>query len=579
MKTKIYIDYGMIFSDKPLSIHDYLRNIDRHTLIFVAMRLIYSGDIFSEYNAYCAEFFCAGNNHFANDCCQRLDEHIRARKDIIGLSPLTPTYILTSQSTALELLRQTFAIDTGDFVRNVPQILQEQYLFKAILLINQTICYWEESLEYEPTEAAADLFAAKLLICSTLDNFERINIENFYNVMLQTIKGYHFFKYCENSKIKEHLSVFLKNNGIKSWQEYLYEALNLIMYPLKNENGCFPIIALNSQRDGEKFLRVHSFKEATLIPLDENKDYTYFKTHPLIEMNDGTYIPISTAFCINHLYKSVYFELKRINDTFRDTSHYLKGQELLRIVTTEFSEQTLFEEYIRNTLCKHRGIKLSNNECKQKLSIDHEPDFYCRDGNNIMLFENKDIKISDKVINSKKYDLLEKELHKKLIDKSGVSQLIYNIKRIENKTFEWDSHIPNHPKVYPILVIDDSALCVPGLNYILNEEFQKQLKDNNIKIKVYPLAIVELDTLITFSNYFYSSGVRFNKLLEQYYKYISGCKRTRKIEQIMREVYYKHFPFYIFISQEVAKRPFDNIIFENICDELRETITLSNSNA
>lgn len=202
----------------------------------------------------------------------------------------------------------------------------------------------------------------------------------------------------------------------------------------------------------------------------------------------------------------------------------------------------------------------------------HEPDFYCRDGNNIMLFENKDIKISDKVISSKQYDLLESELHKKLITSKGISQLIYNIKQIERKTFQWDSRIPNNPKIYPILVIDDSSLCAPGLNYILNEEFQQQLKNEKIKIKVYPLVIVELDTLIAFANYFQLRDVRFKKLLEQYYEYISRNKKLQKIEQITRAVLHKYFPFYIFMSREIMKTPFDNAIFKTVCDELREEI-------
>lgn len=86
--------------------------------------------------------------------------------------------------------------------------------------------------------------------------------------------------------------------------------------------------------------------------------------------------------------------------------------------------------------------------------------------------------------------------------------MIYNIKQIERKTFQWDSRIPNNPKIYPILVIDDSSLCAPGLNYILNEEFQQQLINEKIKIKVYPLVIVELDTLIAFANYFQLRDVR-----------------------------------------------------------------------
>ena len=185
---------------------------------------------------------------------------------------------------------------------------------------------------------------------------------------------------------------------------------------------------------------------------------------------------------------------------------------------------------------------------------------------------NKDIKIPDKVISSKQYDLLESELHKKLITNKGVSQLIYNIKQIERNTFKWDSSIPNNPRIYPILVIDDSSLCAPGLNYILNEEFQQQLKNNNIKIKVYPLILIELDTLIAFANYFQLRDVRLKKILEQYYKYISRNKRPKKIEQIMKEVLHKYFPFYIFMSKEIVKTPFDNTMFKKVCDELRKAI-------
>ncbi len=199
----------------------------------------------------------------------------------------------------------------------------------------------------------------------------------------------------------------------------------------------------------------------------------------------------------------------------------------------------------------------------------HEPDFYLRDGNNIILFENKDIMIHDYIISSKQYDLLEQDLNKKLV-KKGIHQLIYNIKQIENKTFKWDSDLPNNPKIYPVLVIDDSSLCAPGLNYILNEVFQQQLESNNIKLKVYPLAIVELDTLIAFTNYFQLPDIRLKKLLEQYYEYISKNKRPEKIEQLMREVFHKYFPFYIFMSQEIVKTPFDNTIFEEVLDEVRE---------
>lgn len=568
MDTKIYIDYEMIFADKPFSVFDYLRHLDRQNLIGVALRLIYSDDMFSDFKDYCAEFFCAENFNFANECYRLLNEHIQENnRDITSIIPRT--YIITSQSTALELLRQTFAINIGDFVHNTPQVLQEQYLFKAILLINQSIGNWETPLEYNSNGETTNLCLAKSLLCTTLNNFGSSNFKAEYVAMLQIIKGYHFFKYCEQSKIKEHLSVFLENNGAKSWYHYLYDAIRLILFPLQNKQGNFPRIELNSQRDGEKFLRAHSFKEDTFVPLETNHDYTYFKSHPLIELNDGTYLPISPIFCINHIYKSIYFEFRAINESFLGTANYIKGQGLLSIFTTEFSEQTLFERYVRNATGRHRGIKKSDRDCKIEQPFGHEPDFYLRDGNNIILFENKDIMIPDHIISSKQYDQLEQELDKKLV-KKGINQLIYNIKQLENKTFKWDSNVPNKPKIYPVLVIDDSSLCAPGLNFILNEVFQQQLKCNNIKLKVYPLAIVELDTLIAFANYLQLPDVRFKKLLEQYYDYISKNKRLEKVEQLLREVLHKYFPFYIFMSQEIVKTPFDNTTFEEVLNEVRE---------
>ena len=568
MDTKIYIDYEMIFANKPSSVFDYLRHLDRQNLIGVALRLIYSDDMFSDFKDYCAEFFCAENFNFANECYRLLNEHIQENnRDITSIIPRT--YIITSQSTALELLRQTFAINISDFVLDTPQVLQEQYLFKAILLINQLIGHWEAPLEYNSNGETTNLCLAKSLLCTTLNNFGSSNLKAEYIAMLQIIKGYHFFKYCEQSKIKEHLSVFIENNGAKSWYHYLYDAIRLILFPLQNKQGNFPRIELNTQRDGEKFLRAHSFKEDTIVPLETNQDYTYFKSHPLIELNDGTYLPISPIFCINHIYKSIYFEFKAINESFLGTANHIKGQGLLSIFTTEFSEQTLFERYVRNAICRHRGIKKSDRDCKKEETFGHEPDFYLRDGNNIILFENKDIMIPDHIVCSKQYDQLEQELYKKLV-KKGINQLICNIKQLENKTFKWDSNLPNKPKIYPVLVIDDSSLCAPGLNYILNEVFQQQLKCNNIKLKVYPLAIVELDSLIAFANYFQLPNIRFKKLLEQYYDYISRNKRPEKIDQLMREVLHKYFPFYIFMSQEIVNTPFDNTIFEEVLDEMRE---------
>ena len=143
-------------------------------------------------------------------------------------------------------------------------------------------------------------------------------------------------------------------------------------------------------------MHAHSFSADYVIPTSENCDYTFFKTYPLIEIDKQTFLPINAIFCINHLYRSVYFEFNKINASF-DNSVKIKG--FPTYITTEFSEKYLFYKFVKNTLYKQRGIKLTGDDCKKLFpKKDKEPDFYHRDGNNIFLFENKDIKITDFVI-------------------------------------------------------------------------------------------------------------------------------------------------------------------------------------
>ena len=163
-------------------------------------------------------------------------------------------------------------------------------------------------------------------------------------------------------------------------------------------------------------MHAHSFSADYVIPTSENCDYTFFKTYPLIEIDKQTFLPINAIFCINHLYRSVYFEFNKINASF-DNSVKIKG--FPTYITTEFSEKYLFYKFVKNTLYKQRGIKLTGDDCKKLFpKKDKEPDFYHRDGNNIFLFENKDIKINKDVLNSKDYNKIGDELNKKLVRKS-----------------------------------------------------------------------------------------------------------------------------------------------------------------
>lgn len=109
-------------------------------------------------------------------------------------------------------------------------------------------------------------------------------------------------------------------------------------------------------------MHAHSFSADYVIPTSENCDYTFFKTYPLIEIDKQTFLPINAIFCINHLYRSVYFEFNKINASF-DNSVKIKG--FPTYITTEFSEKYLFYKFVKNTLYKQRGIKLTGDDCKK----------------------------------------------------------------------------------------------------------------------------------------------------------------------------------------------------------------------
>lgn len=568
MKTRIYLTYKLIFDDEPKDIVEYLKPFNRNFLIRTALELIQSRDKYDNIKDYVERFICKENIPFISNILNRI-EKLNGGDSTDPTNLIPRSYFLISETTGLELLKHTFAIDPLSYKEDGDKVILEQNLFKAILLINSKISHFEVTEEFNDKGELSDLFYAKSFFCMYFNNFERTFLHPEYIILNQFIKGYYFFKYCENSKLKEHLKRFLEKNNINSWELYLYNVLKLLLFPLKNQNG-YVSISLNEEREGYSFLHSHSFLIDTIIPLEKNNDYTFFKSNPLIEVDNKTFLPINTMFCINHLYKSIYFEFREINKELAGTEYFLNDRGLLTTFTTEFSEQYLFDMFVRKVLKKKHGIKLSDRECKAIKSIGEEPDFYFRDGNNIFIFENKDIMIADNIKNNMQYDEIEQTINNKLIKKSGISQLVKHIKKINNHNFIWDRNIPNNPRIYPILVIDDASLCVPGLNYILNTALQNQLIEAKIDIKVFPLVLLELDSLIAFGAKFEKGEYKLKEIIDRYYIFQTRKPRKVPLRDLLKEVFQKFFPFYYFLSTEIDHHPFDDTLFKEICEYLKE---------
>lgn len=190
----------MAFDDEPMDVRQYLKGVKRDTLVKIALFIIQSKGKYEQLSDFASVFFCQGNASFAEKSLKEIYNKISIH-NTNHTSAIRPSYFIISETTGLELLRQAFAIES--FETPDSQIIQEQNIFKAILIINSNISHAEVELEYTETGDLSDMFFAKLMICNSLNNYEETNIAPEYLIMLQVIKGYYFFKYCENSKLKD----------------------------------------------------------------------------------------------------------------------------------------------------------------------------------------------------------------------------------------------------------------------------------------------------------------------------------------------------------------------------------------
>ena len=159
MEPCIYITYDMLFKDEPLNIAYYLESLDRLPAIDFALGLLYNGNNSKiTLNEYIELFLSKHNREFAEHITINYNEVLyRDIKSPTGVIPRS--YFLVSESTAQELLRVMFSI--REYKNDVPTVIQEQNLLKAIVLINQSISHWNIDNEINSTGDFTDLYYAK----------------------------------------------------------------------------------------------------------------------------------------------------------------------------------------------------------------------------------------------------------------------------------------------------------------------------------------------------------------------------------------------------------------------------------
>lgn len=262
--------------------------------------------------------------------------------------------------------------------------------------------------------------------------------------------------------------------------------------------------------------------------IDVDDDFTVLKNYPLYKIDDETYSVIDHFFVVDKFYKSVRFILK---DAF-NKEHGLPDRDrtFFNFFNTKFSEDFLMKNILDEIFNKKYFVKKYEN-----INKPNEPDYYIRHNKSIFLFENKDVLIRKDIKSSGDIDKILSVLKGKFFETNGepigIGQLINSISQIVENNFDYDDHVNTKKNftIYPVLLVNDRILEIPGVNYILNQWYLKSIKEK-LKEKynsnfIKNLTIIDIDTIIFGSDFFTKRDNNFKDFFENHLREMSIARK------------------------------------------------------
>lgn len=420
-------------------------------------------------------------------------------------------------------------------------------LFKAFLLINETINKSGNlSLESstESIDKITDIMIALKFSTSDIGVYEDVDFEL---LKLSYVTSYKFEALIEflseneeNQYLINDLCSFFKQTSINELRKQV-DFLNVQILHLR-QNKLFKFKV--DEPESIAFLDSLISEQ-----IEEDLDFLHLRNYPLYKMDKETYIIINAFFVLDKFTKSIFFLLK---DCFNKKNN-LKSNDrtFFNFYNKDFSENYLMKNVLNNIFSKKYFIKheiLDTNES--------EPDYYIRHNKDIYLFEYKDVLIAKDVKISSDINKITNALEGKFLKnpsnskRIGIGQIITHIEAISSNNFIYDKEIKKKSyNIYPILLLSDRTLEIPGINHMLNKWFIGNLKIENKYLNVKKLTIIDLDTLIFFEQFLKSKDKNFKCLLDEHISKMSlsikgyGKNKLEYENNVLKKITQKLAPF------------------------------------
>lgn len=347
-------------------------------------------------------------------------------------------------------------------------------------------------------------------------------------------KATQLFRFCEkNGDYWAIVSQFLADHGVNDWREYLMKLFELY----------FKSIGIKEQPLSSQMT---PFEEQYAIELsqmtnDETLNIMWLRDHFLVKRADGTFLVINNNLIIDKMYQGLKFELFK---TAKNHHLTIEGKEIKSVdklnekLGKDFSEDYLLYDLMEKIYSGHEVIKFKGKELQGK--IDAEPDYYLRQGKQLLLIEHKDVLISEikkqETDVSKIIDALADKICREKDDKKGRKggpQLLHTIDGIikRDSMQHLDSDAKKADIVYPVVTVLDSAFSSLGVALATVRKFCEQAQGyDTIKEEfthVVPITIIDIDTLFILSKRLHDGELDLFNLIGEYQRVL--CTKGKDV--------------------------------------------------
>lgn len=446
------------------------------------------------------------------ECSQGLQERVRSFfNEHTGLQN-EPGLKFLDRRPMLNLLEYllVYSDKTSELPLNSAHI---DTLFKSILLLGQEESRLEENQINGNGTTSIHNFADQVL----LSQFRFIEIDRLKDYKTQLLKVYYFFKFCSsNQKYNEQLSKFLHSRGLSSYRSYLWKIFSLSLELI--EEGEFREILFAPQgSELAYFLQQYIINEKQV---EINANFRSIRSYPFFRLAKNHYMLLNYNFFVDKFYHGFLFDFA--------TAAELQFGNLRNDMGRLFSEPVMFYQVMQNCFEHYGDVRLNGAELNRLLSSS-EPDYYIRIGQDIFLFEFKDIIMNASTKNTTNPNLIKAEIFKKLEESDrgrpkGISQLLNSVKSISEgiyNDFKVDSFEVDLVTIYPIIVHSDVVLESHGVNYIISNRFRDRLEQMQVKkATIKNVVLINVDTLIQMQDHFNTGKINLKESIDSYFEYI-----------------------------------------------------------